>query len=91
MADKPDRIKRYILTLILAGVVLSLISTVISVTLLVMGLNNPGQVKLLKELGGRLEDLGENNDSDRQIQYSTVQYSTDRGESVDSNWEMTDN
>ena len=67
MADKPDRIKRYILTLILAGVVLSLISTVISVTLLVMGLNNPGQVKLLKELGGRLEDLGENNDSDGQI------------------------
>ena len=86
MADKPDRIKRYILTLILAGVVLSLISTVISVTLLGMGLNSPGQVQLLKELGGRLEDLGENNDSDRQIQYST-----DRGESVDSNWEMTDN
>ena len=68
MADKPDRIKRYILTLILAGVVLSLISTVISVTLLVMGLNSPGQVQLLRELGGRLEDLGENNDSDRQIQ-----------------------
>ena len=86
MADKPDRIKRYILTLILAGVVLSLISTVISVTLLVMGLNSPGQVQLLRELGGRLEDLGENNDRDRQIQYST-----DRGESVDSNWEMTDN
>ena len=86
MADKPDRIKRYILTLILAGVVLSLISTVISVTLLVMGLNSPGQVQLLRELGGRLEDLGENNDRDGQIQYST-----DRGESVDSNWEMTDN
>ena len=86
MADKPDRIKRYILTLILVGVVLSLISTVISVTLLVVGLNNPGQVQLLRELGGRLEDLGENNDSDGQIQYST-----DRGESVDSNWEMTDN
>ena len=76
MADKPERIKRYILTLILAGVVLSLISTVISVTLLVVGLNSPGQGQLLRELGGRLEDLGENIDSNRQMQYSTVQYST---------------
>ena len=42
-----------------AGLVLSIISTVISCTLLVLGLAQAGPDKLLQEMGGRLEDLGE--------------------------------
>ena len=41
-----------------AGLVLSIISTVISFTMLVLGLTNAGPDKLLQEMGGRLEDLG---------------------------------
>ena len=42
-----------------AGLVLSIISTVISFTMLVLGLTNAGPDKLLQEMGGRLEDLGQ--------------------------------
>ena len=41
-----------------AGLVLSIISTVISFTMLVLGLSSAGPDKLLQEMGGRLEDLG---------------------------------
>ena len=41
-----------------AGLVLSIISTVISFTMLVLGLAKAGPDKLLQEIGGRLEDLG---------------------------------